>query len=51
MEHFDQGKSKMGQGKSGENQGICFLKVCGHPGSVHNDNIITFFYCRNEISK
>ena len=30
MEHFDQGKSKMGQGKSGKDQGICFLKLCGH---------------------
>ena len=32
MEDFYQGKSKIGQGKSGKNQRICFLKLCGHPG-------------------
>ena len=31
----DQGKSKFGQGKSGKNQGICFLKLCGHPDIPH----------------
>ena len=31
MEHFERGKSKIGQGKAGKNQGICFLKLCGHP--------------------
>ena len=30
----DQGKSKFGQGKIWENQGICFLKLCGHPEYV-----------------
>ena len=27
----DQGKPKFGQGKIRENQGISFLKLCGHP--------------------
>ena len=30
----DEGKSKFGEGKSGKNQGICFLKLSGHPAKT-----------------
>ena len=43
----DQGNSKFGQGKSGKNQGICFLKLCGHPEFI--SSVDTLNICMKEL--